>query len=151
MSSQERVIASTDAGYFANVVKLCRPHQYVKNLFVFMPLFFGGIANDLSLIVSSAIAFIGFSLTASAVYVLNDLRDRDADRQHPSKKHRPIAAGTVSKGAAQFMILMLAAIGLGVTFSVSVQATFILLFYFLHVFFDLLLDFVMFLRHSNIF
>lgn len=77
-------------------VSLLRPHQYVKNFLIFMPLFFGGMITDTELLASSALAFLAFCLVSSAVYAFNDIIDRDSDRQHPDKKDRPIASGTIS-------------------------------------------------------
>lgn len=88
----------------ANFLKILRPHQWVKNLFVFIPMFFGGSLLDTSDILASFITFLAFSLTASSVYCLNDIIDADADRRHPAKCHRPIASGAVSR--AQGYILM---------------------------------------------
>ena len=88
----------------ASFLKILRPHQWVKNLFVFIPMFFGGSLLDTSDILASFITFLAFSLTASSVYCLNDIIDADADRRHPAKCHRPIASGAVSR--AQGYILM---------------------------------------------
>ena len=86
-------------------IALLRPHQWVKNLFVFAGLLFGHAWMDQGKLSQAIWAFIAFSLLASAVYVLNDLADREQDRQHPKKKFRPLAAGTLSVPVA---------IGLGV-------------------------------------
>ncbi len=75
---------------------LLRVHQYVKNLFIFMPLFFiGGIA-DVELLMRTSAAFVLFSLITSSVYIFNDYHDAEADRNHPVKKFRPIASGDIS-------------------------------------------------------
>lgn len=79
---------------------LMRPWQWVKNGFVFAPLFFSGRLADLSLLWRTTVAFLCFSLVCSAVYCFNDIRDVDADRMHPRKCKRPIASGKVSVGAA---------------------------------------------------
>ncbi len=63
-----------------------RIHQYVKNLFIFLPLFFAMKITDTGLLSSAFIAFIAFSLTASAIYTLNDYHDIEEDRQHPKRK-----------------------------------------------------------------
>ncbi|MGQ0672194.1 MAG: UbiA family prenyltransferase [Hyphomicrobium sp.] len=75
-------------------LKLLRVHQYAKNLLVFVPLV-AAHAFATGQIVSAVLAFVAFSLCASGVYILNDLIDLGADRAHPSKKNRPLAAGTV--------------------------------------------------------
>lgn len=77
-----------------------RPWQWVKNGFVFAPLFFSGRFTELYLLWHTAIAFLCFSLVCSAVYCFNDIRDVAADRLHPRKRMRPIASGKVSVGSA---------------------------------------------------
>ena len=78
-------------------IRLFRVRQYVKNLFIFLPLFFSLRIMDLHLLWQAALAFTIFSMTASAVYILNDLLDVEEDRKHPTKKNRPIASGAVSR------------------------------------------------------
>ncbi|REC76819.1 decaprenyl-phosphate phosphoribosyltransferase [Chryseobacterium elymi] len=80
--------------------KLLRVEQWVKNLFVFVPLFFSGNITNLNLLNKSIFAFIIFSLAASVVYILNDYNDIEADRKHPEKRRRPLASGAVSKAKA---------------------------------------------------
>ena len=94
-------------------LKLARPHQYVKNGFVLMGPIFGG-AWSLALVAEAMLLFAAFSCMASAVYVLNDIFDVEADRNHPTKRLRPIASGAVSVGAARRFaaVLALAAIAL---------------------------------------
>ena len=76
----------------AAVVSL-RPHQWVKNVLVFVPVAAAHLLADQTLLRSALLAFVAFSLCASAVYVLNDLHDIEADREHPHKRFRPIASG----------------------------------------------------------
>lgn len=78
-------------------LKLLRVEQWVKNLFVFVPLFFSGNIQNLDLLTKSIFAFIIFSFVASAVYILNDYNDIEADKKHPEKRRRPLASGAVSK------------------------------------------------------
>ena len=80
--------------------KLLRVEQWVKNLFVFVPLFFSGNIQNIDLLSKSIFAFIIFSLAASVVYILNDYNDIEADRKHPEKRRRPLASGAVSKSQA---------------------------------------------------
>jgi 4-hydroxybenzoate polyprenyltransferase len=72
----------------------------VKNLFVFVPLFFSGNIKNIDLLSKSIFAFIIFSLAASMVYILNDYNDIEADKQHPEKRKRPLASGAISKSKA---------------------------------------------------
>lgn len=81
-------------------LKLLRVEQWVKNLFVFVPLFFSGNVKNLDLLSKSIFAFIIFSLAAGVVYILNDYNDIEADQKHPEKKRRPLASGAVSKKTA---------------------------------------------------
>lgn len=77
-----------------------RPHQWVKNAFVLAPLFFTPEAQTAGNIAATLLAALCFCAAASAVYILNDWRDRAADRLHPLKRLRPLAAGTVDERIA---------------------------------------------------
>lgn len=89
-----------------------RIQQWVKNLAIFLPLFFGAKLFDHYLLLKSLHAFLGFSFVASAVYILNDLRDIEHDRQHPEKRNRPLAAGKISKNEALIIIITALVLGL---------------------------------------
>ena len=78
------------------LLKAVRPRQWVKNLLVFAAPVLSGQADDRSVLAGAAVAFVAFSLAASGIYLVNDVRDVDEDRRHPKKRHRPIAAGLVS-------------------------------------------------------
>ena len=116
-----------------NIVKIIRPHQWIKNIFVFIPLFFGGSLFDVADWISSLAAFVSFCLAASAVYCFNDIIDVNADRRHPKKCHRPIASGLVGKGEAWVLAAILAVVSLalplatGKTLVASVIAAYLLL------------------------
>jgi len=88
-------------------IKLIRPHQWVKNIFVFLPILFAGRIMDFYLWGSAITVFFAFSMIASAVYCINDVRDVDADRQHPVKRLRPIASGQVSIEMAILIAIVL--------------------------------------------
>ncbi|MGX7743796.1 UbiA family prenyltransferase [Rhodopseudomonas parapalustris] len=75
------------------LIKSLRPHQWAKNLLVFVPLILSGKLNDVTAVVATAAAFIGISLAASATYVVNDVLDLADDRRHWSKRNRPLASG----------------------------------------------------------
>lgn len=81
-------------------LKLLRVEQWVKNLFVFVPLFFSGNITNIDLLSKSIFALIIFSLAASIVYILNDYNDIEADSKHPEKRRRPLASGAISKSKA---------------------------------------------------
>ncbi len=82
------------------VLQLLRPHQWIKNILVFIPLLLAHEWKNPVLVRNTILATIAFCAAASAVYVINDLFDIEADRNHARKRLRPLAAGTVSKGAA---------------------------------------------------
>lgn len=86
---------------------LIRPHQWIKNVFVLLPAFFGGTLLDVSGITAAVVAFFAFSLTASSVYCFNDIIDVEDDRRHPVKCHRPIASGAISVGMARVLMVLM--------------------------------------------
>jgi len=89
---------------------LLRVRQWVKNGFVFAPLFFGFKMDNIAAFDRVALAFVVFCLASSAVYIFNDWRDLAADRQHPKKSMRPLAAGRISvRAALVWMTALLAA------------------------------------------
>ncbi len=108
------------------IVQLMRPHQYIKNLFIFLPLFFALKINDTALLFNAFIAFIAFSLTASAIYSLNDYHDIEEDREHPKKRNRPLASGAITKKEAVVMMVMLSVTGFVLMTSLSFNAAAIL-------------------------
>ena len=112
-----------------SMIQLLRVHQYIKNLFIFLPLFFALRITDLGLLTHAIAAFIAFSLTASAIYILNDYHDIEEDRQHPKKKNRPLASGAISKAQAIGMMVVLAAVGFWLMLMFSWSATGILATY----------------------
>ena len=99
-----------------NILKILRPHQWVKNTFIFIPLFFGGSLFDMEDWTSSLVAFVAFSFAASAIYSINDIVDVEADKKHPKKCKRPIAAGLVSKRQARLLAIILAIAALALPF-----------------------------------
>jgi 4-hydroxybenzoate polyprenyltransferase len=78
------------------LIRLLRPRQWVKNAFVCAGIVFGGHLHDARLLMGVALAVVSFSLMGSSVYVLNDYLDREADREHPDKRNRPLASGDVT-------------------------------------------------------
>jgi 4-hydroxybenzoate polyprenyltransferase len=89
-------------------LQIARPHQYLKNVFVFAPLFFGYKQHDLQAMFQTFYTFFAFCLVSSSIYVLNDLADETEDRHHPVKKFRPLARGALNRSEALvFFILLL--------------------------------------------
>ncbi len=86
-------------------VRQLRPKQWAKNVFLFPALIFSGEFQDPVKVGYAIAGFVAFSLLASAGYVFNDYLDREADRKHPKKKHRPIASGDLPLWAAWVLLL----------------------------------------------
>lgn len=89
------------------ILKLIRPKQWLKNVFVLIPMFFGGSLLDVADVQNSLITFFAYSFIASSVYCFNDIIDVEADRRHPVKCNRPIASGAVKIGTAWFLMALM--------------------------------------------
>jgi decaprenyl-phosphate phosphoribosyltransferase len=119
--------AATDGRPPANlavgIVKAMRPRQWVKNLLVFAaPLFaFGGdVHYDIrEVLIKVSIAFVAFCMAASSIYLINDARDVEADREHPTKRFRPIAAGVVPERLAYGLAIVLGTASLVISWLVT--------------------------------
>jgi 4-hydroxybenzoate polyprenyltransferase len=92
-----------------NLWRLLRPRQWVKSSFVFTGILFANSWRQLPLLRQVVLAALAFSLMASGVYIVNDMLDKASDLNHPRKKYRPLAAGSVSSGAALSMMVVLIA------------------------------------------
>lgn len=112
------------------ILSLLRPRQWVKNLFVFAPLFFTPQLFDGKTFLLVFAGFVAFCLVASAVYVLNDYLDREADRLHAVKRLRPLAAGTVSPMTAGVLFVVLLAAGTALAFALDYVFFMLVMFYF---------------------
>ena len=111
----ERMIAPGRSPLTGLILSL-RPSQWTKNLFLFAGLIFGQRLLDRSAVVTSIAAFAVFCALSGVVYLINDVADRKADRQHPLKRNRPIASGQVSVGLALGTAAILAVLSLGFAF-----------------------------------
>ena len=96
-----------------------RPHQWVKNLFVAAPLVFAKHLGDGHYLARAGLAVLAFCMLSGAVYAYNDVRDVEADRAHPRKRHRPIAAGQLGLRAGVVLAATLALAALGLAFALS--------------------------------
>ena len=94
-------------------LRLTRPKQWTKNLFVLSGLVFSGKWTDPASVLWAVLAMVAFVLASGAVYAVNDAADAAADRRHPKKRFRPVAAGQISANAARLFAAGLAAAGLG--------------------------------------
>lgn len=91
---------------FGDLFKAMRPQQWVKNSFVLAPLVFSQNLDSPSHLWRSGVAFLVFCLASGAVYLTNDLVDRESDRIHPTKKNRPIASGRLAVGVARVWVVI---------------------------------------------
>ena len=96
------------------VAKALRPYQWTKNLLIFVPILTANQISDRSAWVAAFFAFLGFSITASGIYVLNDLTDLAADRRHLRKRYRPFASGMVPVWVGMVLAPFLLAVGLAI-------------------------------------
>src|SRR5688572_23998422 len=98
-----------------NYIKLIRPKDWAKNLFLFVPVFFAGEFFNSEILLQLLGGFVCFSLVASSIYIINDYRDIEDDKIHPVKKARPLASGAIPKTSA----LILACIFLIAGFAIA--------------------------------
>ncbi|WP_291319984.1 decaprenyl-phosphate phosphoribosyltransferase [Desulfonatronospira sp.] len=107
-------------------IPLLRPHQYIKNLFVFAPLFFSFRFLEAEPLFRTFTAFAAFCLVASSVYIFNDIKDIAEDSRHPLKKHRPLPRGLISISRAYICMAVLLIAGLGLGLALDWRIFFIL-------------------------
>ncbi len=116
---------------FINLIRLIRPKDHIKNLFVLAPAFFAGKISSISTIKNSITAFLSFCLIASAVYILNDIKDLPEDKQHPIKQKRPLASGAISIKEAHIFLVISFSLALILSFSLPISFSLILITYFI--------------------
>lgn len=109
--------------------QLLRPHQYIKNIFIVFPIFFSLQLNNLDLLMDVMIALIAFSIASSAVYIINDILDRESDQKHPEKKHRPLASGSIEINQAIRVMLLLLLTAIWIMGYLSTTALSLMLLY----------------------
>jgi 4-hydroxybenzoate polyprenyltransferase len=112
-------------------IKLLRPKDWAKNLFLFIPLFFSGALFDWTKYPPLLLGIVAFSCLASSIYIINDYRDIEDDRKHHEKSKRPLASGAVSKSAAIVICIFLILAGFTLAYFIRDKFLFILLIYFL--------------------
>lgn len=116
-------------------IRLLRLHQWAKNAFVFLPVFFDKHFLDMEFVIPTVIVFMSFCFAASGIYCFNDIYDLEADRKHPEKCKRSLASGVVSKSTAYLLMLLCFAIsftiiGMGdFTFGRSTHLFGVIIFY----------------------
>lgn len=111
-----------------DLIRAMRPHQWVKNILLFLPLF---AAHNFSLTswLSVLLGIIAFSAAASSIYIINDLLDLEADRLHEKKKHRPFASGAVPIKHGMILYVVLTAITLGISAQLGVEFVSVVVLY----------------------
>ena len=117
----------------APYIKLLRPKDWAKNMFLFLPVFFGGKLFDIPSLQHLFEAFFAFCFVASTVYIINDYRDIEDDKKHPKKKLRPLASGLVKPGTALAVAGLLLVTGFVLAYIADTRLRFISIlgFYFL--------------------
>lgn len=113
-----------------NYLKLFRVEQYIKNFFVFAPLFFGKEFLDIYIFTNVLIAFFCFSLVSSSIYIINDYFDIEEDKKHPIKCNRPLASGVIKPKKAFIALFFLIIISLVIAYQISSKLVIVLLLYF---------------------
>jgi 4-hydroxybenzoate polyprenyltransferase len=103
------------------LIRALRPSEWIKNLLVFAGVLFSGRLDSGDAVADAVLTFVAFCAISSAGYLFNDLRDRELDRLHPEKRHRPIASGAVSTGTAATLAVILAAAAIGIGFAVKAE------------------------------
>lgn len=111
-------------------IKLLRPKDWAKNLFLFIPLFFAGEVTNVEKIIAIFWGFLAFCAIASSIYILNDYRDIEDDRKHPVKSKRPLASGAVSKSTALLIAALLIVGGFTLAWFIRDKFMFVLAIYF---------------------
>ena len=117
-----------------NLIRLIRPHQWVKNLVVLLPVFFGGALLHIESVYAGLVTALCVSFAASAIYCLNDIVDVDDDRQHPVKCHRPMASGAISITQGYTLMFLMFVLSMLSTFLLrqsQLETASVILFYWL--------------------
>jgi 4-hydroxybenzoate polyprenyltransferase len=111
------------------IITALRPHNWTKNLFVYAPLVFSGRFSQTAPCVRATLAFLCFCIAASAVYIINDVCDKNEDKLHPTKKNRPIASGAIASNHAIIISAVLITCGLALTYFLGRNVFIYLLLY----------------------
>ena len=117
-----------------NLIRLIRPHQWVKNLVVLLPVFFGGALLHIESVYAGLVTALCFSFAASSIYCLNDIVDVDDDRRHPVKCHRPMASGAISIPQGYTLMFLMFVLSMLSTFLLrqsQLETASVILFYWL--------------------
>ena len=114
-----------------SIIKLLRVKHYIKNILIFVPLFFSQQLLEPHKFIQACLGFVSFCLISSAVYVINDIQDTEKDRLHPTKRNRPLASGAISKLTAVTLAVICMIVSLGINvLAQSFYGTALVLLYF---------------------
>jgi decaprenyl-phosphate phosphoribosyltransferase len=117
---------------------LLRVSHYIKNFYIFLPLFFSGEIFNHDKFLKSLPVFFAFCFAASSIYIFNDLMDIDYDRQHPIKRNRPIPSGKITKPEAYILAVILFSIAAWISYNSSVNVLLVVLaYYILNIFYSI--------------
>ncbi|AZZ80310.1 decaprenyl-phosphate phosphoribosyltransferase [Gordonia alkanivorans] len=122
-------VAGPPKNLTAGLIKAIRPRQWVKNVLVLAAPLAAGNITDASVLASAGIAFVAFCLAASSIYLVNDAMDVESDRNHPTKRFRPIAAGVVPVPLAYGLAAVLLAASIGISFLANWQTAVVIAIY----------------------
>ena len=117
-----------------SLIRLIRPHQWIKNLVVLLPVFFGGALLQPEAVYAALVTVLSFSFAASSIYCLNDIVDVEDDRRHPVKCHRPMASGAITVVQGYLLMALMFALSMVSTLLLSSHQTetaSVILFYWL--------------------
>src|SRR5699024_12812345 len=130
---EEIGLTNTSTSYL--LIKQLRPKQWTKNFLLYAALLFSFQFTNIDKILLATFGFIAFSLTASSIYILNDYKDIEADRNHPTKKFRPMASGQLNPKLALATGVVLLIASLVYSFVINELFFLILVIYFSFIFF----------------
>ncbi len=121
-------------------IKLIRIKHYIKNFLIFLPLIFSRNINATNILLS-ILGFISFSFASSIIYIVNDIRDKEKDKNHPTKKNRPIAAGTISITNALIVATLLLIITIAILIYLSTFNKFISIYIITYILINIMYSF----------
>ena len=123
-----------------NYLKLIRIKHWIKNVFVFAPIFFSGDFFNISLLLDASLVFISFCFISSAIYCINDTIDINSDKLHPIKKNRPLASGSISLTSGIVLCVILFSLSAFISINVSfLSLAFIFTYFLINIAYSLLL------------
>ncbi|MBC2641409.1 decaprenyl-phosphate phosphoribosyltransferase [Rhodococcus sp. NPDC056960] len=129
MSEEPAVVTGPPTSLAAGIVKAVRPRQWVKNVLVLAAPVAAGTATESDVLLPVALAFVVFCMAASGIYLVNDAMDVEADRAHPTKRFRPIAAGVLPVNLAYAMAVVLLGGSLALSFLANWQLAVVMAVY----------------------